>query len=299
MSYDLSFYKPAGKPFSLGKLEAFFRGNELFQVSGDISESMQFFYENEATGAYFSFDFYASSMREPSEYEGYQPTGLSFNVNYCRPCYFIHEAVLPMAELMQTFGLFMVDPQGKGEVEPFDAQIVTDGWEKSNEWATKAMSKMGNQSGVFMPKEEILRWWRYTYYAKPILDEDAAFDFMVFNPSMWLFYDAENERARLGYLFQPSLRMTIPEGVEVCLMADMETDPTGGGIVSAERALELMADSLEKETFVYPPDNEERPLTIYDNEKYPEVLTLFNAEDSVDPQSMPLLKGTQVIEVQV
>ncbi|MGN6671303.1 MAG: hypothetical protein ACTHJ4_07185 [Candidatus Nucleicultricaceae bacterium] len=89
-----------------------------------ISEA-QAWYENEATGVYFSFNV-------GDEYD------LEFNINFCRPHYFGLEAAKELSEFFINFPSTIIDPQAENTTEKFDEQSFLNNWLNHNTFACRA-----------------------------------------------------------------------------------------------------------------------------------------------------------------
>jgi hypothetical protein len=103
-------------------------------------------YENPATGVYFS-------LFRSGE-------GLDLNLNFCRPTFFALECFEVMASLAKAHDLAVIDPQGSGEVTPYDAQALVRSWKKSNQFACSAMHKASG-SLQYMEETKATDMWRY------------------------------------------------------------------------------------------------------------------------------------------
>src|SRR5205809_479293 len=119
MSYDLFFLKrQASNAISPEVITQYFRGRAHYTL-----QDQQFWYQNEDTGVYFSFDLTSGGEQEKESPEGgpeaatadgLEPVGLSFNINYFRPHFFGLEAEGELSALTSRFSLRVDDPQNEG-----------------------------------------------------------------------------------------------------------------------------------------------------------------------------------------
>ena len=105
MSYDL-FLQCHDDSYDRGQFLEYFRAREWCKIQGS-----QAWYQNEDTGAYFSFE-----LSEPSETEEPPQLPISLNVNFFRPSYFIAEVETEVTALVHQFDMIVFDPQIPGEL---------------------------------------------------------------------------------------------------------------------------------------------------------------------------------------
>lgn len=130
MSYDL-FFRPKSGKFSKEQFESYFDGREGYTIEGT-----QAWYQNEATGVYFVFEFQAQEDDE----DDYFP--VVFNMNYFRPTFFVKEAEPEVLEFVSKFDLEVEDPQinGMGSGD-FDRNKFRSGWLHGNEFGYQSILK--------------------------------------------------------------------------------------------------------------------------------------------------------------
>lgn len=125
MSYDLYFYKHREAQVSKSDISAYLTNN-LCLPNG---EGNQWFFENEDTDVYFSFDLNEPDidpdLNEPEKVFEYLYTYFSFNPNFLRPDFFGREAFLFVDKLINDFGLYVVNPQSNAE-EDYPVQPEVD-----------------------------------------------------------------------------------------------------------------------------------------------------------------------------
>jgi hypothetical protein len=134
MSYDLYFYKKKTDHITKHDIEAYL--NKLPNLK-DTAEK-QWFFQNEDSGAYWTFEFYASDgddldLTEIEEsYEDFEDTNFMFNINFIRPDFFGKEA-FPIAEkFAEDLNLFILNPQGEAFPKKYDPGIFENEWMDTN-----------------------------------------------------------------------------------------------------------------------------------------------------------------------
>jgi hypothetical protein len=131
MSYDL-FFQCRDGTYDRAKFFEYFQGREWYKVQGS-----QAWYENEDTGAYFSFE-----LSDPSEEGGAEHFSVSLNVNFFRPSCFIAEVETEVMAFVHRFDMIAVDPQigGMGDGE-YQRELLIAGWNQGNEFAFSTFLK--------------------------------------------------------------------------------------------------------------------------------------------------------------
>ena len=116
MSYDLYFYKRKETNISMDQIAKYLTDN----LVGVDKNAVQWFYENEDTEVYYSFE---QNEREddPESVELYESftdfdnTGFSFNLNFMRPSFFGLEAFQFIDQFISDLNLFIFNPQSDSE----------------------------------------------------------------------------------------------------------------------------------------------------------------------------------------
>lgn len=112
MSYDLYFYKHKDCKTTDSDIRNYL--GERFQ---NTENADQFWYENEETGVYFSFEYNKPDLDdEPLEgFEGFDNTNWMFNINFLRPQFFGLEAFPFVGGLINDLDLIVLNPQVGGD----------------------------------------------------------------------------------------------------------------------------------------------------------------------------------------
>lgn len=171
ISYDL-FLKPRNGPFSSEQFASYFQSRPNYTVEGS-----QAWYQNEATGVYFVFEF----QEEDDEDETYYPA--AFNMNYFRPTFFVKEAEPEVSAFITTFDMEVDDPQmegmGTGDYNP---EKFTSGWLHGNEFGYLSILK-DHPDVITLPTKTLDQVWSWNFN-RARLQESLTDD--VFVPSILL-----------------------------------------------------------------------------------------------------------------
>jgi hypothetical protein len=111
MSYDLYFYRHRNTPISRNDISTYLTNNLCLPNE----EGNQWFFENEDTDVYFSFDFNEpntdTDLNESEEIFEYIYTNISFSLNFLRPDFFGREAFIFVDKLIHDLDLYVINPQ--------------------------------------------------------------------------------------------------------------------------------------------------------------------------------------------
>ena len=132
MSFDLNFYKRKTDSLSKSDIEDYL--NNLPNV---INESdTQWFYQNEDTGVYCSFEYYeideSDEELEIEYFEDLEDTNFAFNINFIRPQFFGRECFPIVDQFVKDLNLYIVNPQGDGEPKVYEIGVLGKQWAESN-----------------------------------------------------------------------------------------------------------------------------------------------------------------------
>jgi hypothetical protein len=163
MSYDLYFYKR--KETNLSEIQiAKYLTDNLVSVNENAN---QWFYENEDTEVYYSFD-----QNEPEDdpesvelYESFADfdnTHFSFNLNFMRPSFFGLEAFQFVEQFCKDLNLFILNPQGDSE-QPYTPtqKEQFDNWNKTNLWSSKDHFK--EMESGYLQTDKSNEIWNYNF----------------------------------------------------------------------------------------------------------------------------------------
>ncbi len=161
MSYDLFFYKQKGTEISTDKISKYL-SDKLVPAN---EENSQWFFENEDTEVYFSFDYNESDDdievdEEIEQIENFEDTNFTFNLNFMRPSFFGLEAFVFVEQFCNDLNLFVLNPQSNSE-QPYkpNSQEQFDTWNKTNLWASKNHYK--KMHSCYLSEEDCNKVWEY------------------------------------------------------------------------------------------------------------------------------------------
>jgi hypothetical protein len=169
MSYDLFFYKRKEQQVSENEI-----GDYLTKNLNPVNESgIQWFFENEDTEAYFSFD-YNEPESDPKSVEMFESfndfdnTHFTFNLNYLRPNFFGIEAFQFVEKFITDLDLFLIDPQSTNSDKPtkFRADEMLSVWSKTN--LAYSADKFDEFGFTYIPVEKSDDTRFYNYHKEAI-----------------------------------------------------------------------------------------------------------------------------------
>jgi hypothetical protein len=171
MSYDLFFYKQKGNEISTDRISKYLTDNLVPANEGNS----QWFYENEDTEVYFSFDYYEPDEDfEPDEetepIENFEDTNFTFNLNFMRPSFFGLEAFQFVEQFCKDLNLYVLNPQGDSE-QPYKPtqQEQFDNWNKNNLWASKV--NFIEMEGCYLSESDTNYAWEYNFNRKKLQEK--------------------------------------------------------------------------------------------------------------------------------
>lgn len=137
MSYDLNFYKRKSDSISKNDIEQYL--NSLPNMT--IENGKQWFYHNEETGVYFTFEYCDSEENDDVEemkFDDFEDTGFAFNINYIRPQFFGKECFPIVDKLVEDLNLFILNPQGDAEPQKHAKGTLFNEWADTNSRFSKS-----------------------------------------------------------------------------------------------------------------------------------------------------------------
>jgi hypothetical protein len=131
MSYDLYFYKHKDCKTTDSEIRSYL--NERFSNTGNAD---QFWYENEETGVYFSFEYENPDLDDQTleGFEGFDNTNWMFNINFLRPQFFGLEAFPFVERFINDLNLVVLNPQVGGDETPdkYSYEDLFENWSNIN-----------------------------------------------------------------------------------------------------------------------------------------------------------------------
>jgi len=206
LSYDLYFYPK--EELVLSDVIDFFKRLTNFTVSETESGIHQFWYENQDTGVYFSFDY--NTIDEAAHEE--DNIGLSFNLNYNRPTFFALEAMPYVKNFATEFSLLVVDTQdheigGEGLPKEPNVSDLIDTWKKGNLFAVSTISQQQGRP-PYLPLEKSMLIWEYQMN-KEKLQESIGDD--IFVPTLCVIRTENDSILSTAVLWPYSIPQVFPK----------------------------------------------------------------------------------------
>ena len=171
MSYDLFFYKQNESDISTEKISKYLSDNLVPANEGNS----QWFYENQDTGVYFSFEFNEPGEDfEPEEeiepIENFADTNFAFNLNFMRPSFFGLEAFNFVEQFCKDLNLFILNPQA-GSEQPYQPRQKEqfEIWNNTNLWASK--DHFNEMECCYLSEEECVKVWEYNSNRKTLQEK--------------------------------------------------------------------------------------------------------------------------------
>ncbi len=168
MSYDL-FMQPRSGNITLKEFSAYFNNRPHYRVNQDEA-----LYHNEDTDVYFSFDWDAviEQASEGQTSGAHHP--LAFNMNYCRPSYFINEAEPEVTQFISEFDLLIDDPQSGTEgLGAYDPREFAESWLEGNAGSYRVLAEQ-NPDMPTLPLAEQARVWEWNINRQVLQEQLAA-----------------------------------------------------------------------------------------------------------------------------
>ena len=208
MSYDLYFYKQKSDKLTETQIADYLTENLV-----PVSESgSQWFFENEDTEVYYSFDRNEPYKDEESielyeSFADFDNTSFSFNLNFMRPCFFGLEAFEFVEHLLEDLNLFVLDPQSGSETphKPTKEELFNI-WNHTNLQA--CAHHFEELNCVFMPIEKSNKVWEYNSSRKN-LQEKLGDGYFV--PKLFFFKTKKHNKAFTLTLWTEHIPMVIPD----------------------------------------------------------------------------------------
>jgi hypothetical protein len=192
VSFDLYFGREDSTLPTIQDLRAYFQ--KSFELNDLKSGGTQFWYKNDATGVYCSFDF-DDGDEENLDVNGFSSSGLSFNLNYIRPSFFAYEAMPLVESFCHHFNLLVEDVQEE-VVHTGEAGRLIDSWRSHNERAVRGLEGFTPDDETdkielpYLPEERATEWWRYASIREG-LQESVGDD--IFVPSIMILESPEKQ----------------------------------------------------------------------------------------------------------
>lgn len=207
MSYDLYFYKQKGTNLSETDIANYLTENLVLKNEN----ANQWFYENEDTEVYYSFD-----QNEPEDdpesielYESFADfdnTHFSFNLNFMRPSFFGLEAFQFIEKLLTDLNLFVLNPQADFEnpYKPTKNELF-DNWNKTNLWAS--IDHFKEMESSYLQADKSNEIWDYNFNRSRLQKELGE---QYFVPKIFFFKTKKSNEVVTVTTWTEHIPMVIP-----------------------------------------------------------------------------------------
>lgn len=221
MSYDLYFRARRLPAPSVADLRRHFGARPRYQ-EGESG----YFYEDTATGVYFSFDLRGATGDAPADPAA---VPLAFNINFFRPHVFALEAEPEVRALCDAFGLDVVDPQADGMGEgPYSREGFLRGWNAGNAFAHRVCLTHESGPGTIfhLPAAQNRGIWLWNSGRERYLDLLGSLEMLpCFVPTVFMFTrEAGPPRAFSAVVWSEAMPLAVPR-VDYVLAMRERGDP--------------------------------------------------------------------------
>lgn len=202
MSYDLYFYKHKDCKTTDSDIRSYL--TERFQNTGNID---QFWYENEETGVYFSFE-YNKADPEDEPLDGFDNTNWAFNINFLRPQFFGLEAFPFVERFINDLDLVVINPQGMGDETPvrLSYKDIFENWSNIN---ARHCSDYFEEYGLcYLDLDKSNRSWEFNHNRLALQDQLGD---MTFVPGIFYIKKHETELVYTLSVWPEHISTIIPE----------------------------------------------------------------------------------------
>lgn len=208
MSYDLNFYKK-----TIDKVDYKEIVNHLNQLSFfQQTDENQWFYSNEETGVYCSFEYDNSNVEEDLDesdqdnFSTFENIGLAFNINYIRPQFFGIECFPIVDTLSEELGLYIFNPQSGEAPQKYEKGYLEKEWSELNQRYSNLYFK--EQGLSFMELNKSNKSWAFNK-DRNSLQEKLGDEYFV--PRIFYLKAFEEKEAETLSVWPHNIPYVLPE----------------------------------------------------------------------------------------
>lgn len=260
MSYDLYFYKHRDTPISKNDVSTYL--TEHLCLPNE--EGNQWFFENEDTGVYFSFDLNEpdtdDNSSEPEEAFEYLYTFISFNINFLRPDFFGREAFLFVGRFINDLDLYVVNPQStENDDYPLKPEMgeLYQNWSKLN---AKHSAHLYTELDLqYYPQPASDAIWQYNF-DRAELQEELGDEYFV--PKIFVLQTITDKHIITFCVWPDHLPIIVPKVDYFFIGREYEKDSQTieeSGLISQKtfrENFESYVSGFENKKIIYPADAE-------------------------------------------
>lgn len=274
MSYDLYFYKSKTSILSEQDIRNYLAEN----LTSSNEQNNQWWFDNEDTGTYFSFE-----TTDKSDFEKYDELfncftefddlQFMFNLNFVRPDFFGREAFLFVERFIADLDLYTLNPQSENNADnPYKpiANELYENWALTNDSAVK--ENFDNES-CFYPMDKTNEIWKHNFNR---LNLQAKYDEVYYVPRLYLMEEYKTRKILTQTSWAKHYAYIIPKADYILIVRDkkslFKTEETESGFISYRTFIETFEnyfDDLDLPDYkMIRPENAEKASTHFNNIKF-------------------------------
>ncbi|MBD2766770.1 hypothetical protein IC235_02555 [Hymenobacter sp. BT664] len=206
MSYDLYFFKHKTQQTSEKDISIYLTAN----LCPANEQENQWFYENDDTEVYFSFDLNKPETDPETTnseiYPDFDDTRFSFNLNFIRPDFFGQEAFLFVDQMIGDLGLYVLNPQTEEYLmQPAKGELYKN-WSEIN--ARISAQYYGKSEFNYYPLPASNAVWKHNFNRRRI---QAQLGSEYFVPKVMVFQAIADRRIITIAVWPESLPIQVPQ----------------------------------------------------------------------------------------
>ncbi len=206
MSYDLNFYTKSDKPVSKSSIKEYLEG--LPNMRSD--EKDQWIYQNDDTGVHCRFEYIEIDEDDPDleadNFEGFEDTNFSFNLNFGRPHFFAKECFPIVEQIVEDLGLYILNYQDEAEPKKYENGYFEKQWEKSNLSSSKLLFKEAELSFLELGKSNYS--WKYSLNRKNL---QYQFGESTFVPNIYYIQKKNSSEVETFCIWPQHIPLVLPK----------------------------------------------------------------------------------------
>ena len=281
MSYDLYFYKKKDKKVDKIEIERYLKRQK--NIISDNED--QFYYQNDATAVYFSFDYNHPNTEEilfDEIDESFEDTNFSFNINFMRPQFFGKEAFPFVSDFVDFFDLYILNPQGDCIPQKYKDNEILKDWEISNLKISKSYYKELNLN--YLSEKNSNYIWEYCLQ-KDDLQKKLGEEYFV--PNIFYLKLNKSSEVKTICIWTEGMPFVLPKTDYVSISKKFKKffiTKEEVGVVAYKTIIEKFGQSFQDESLykILHPEKSEEILKDFNNLKLETTIKKLGEGISVD-----------------
>jgi hypothetical protein len=244
MSYDLYFYKHRDCKTTDSDIRSYL--GERFQ---NTENTDQFWYENEETGVYFSFEYNKPDLDDETleGFEGFDNTNWMFNINFLRPQFFGLEAFPYVGGLINDLDLIVLNPQVGGDetLAKYSDKDLFENWSNIN--ARHSSDFFKEYELYYLDLDKSNKSWEFNQNRLALQDKLGE---MTFVPGIFYFKEHKTELISTLCVWPEHISTIIPRVDYFIIQKKIKKlfgTKESSGLVSYETIKNTFYDFITKE----------------------------------------------------